>query len=73
MVDEETAESESDRREEMEAEREQEVEEEMERVDEEMDPEQTDQSDAATLPDDEEGDHDRVQGKHTEANEENDG
>ncbi|NHN57939.1 MULTISPECIES: hypothetical protein [Halorussus] len=73
MVDEETAEGETDRRDEMEAEREKEVEEEMERVDEEMDSEQTDQSDAAALPDDEEGDRDRVHGEHVGANEENDG
>jgi hypothetical protein len=66
VADEETSKGESDRRKETEAECEREVEEEMECVDEEMDPEQTDQSDAATLPDDEEGDHERVQNEHVE-------
>ncbi|WP_435179827.1 hypothetical protein [Halorussus sp. AFM4] len=72
MADEETEENDRERRRQMERERNRETEEELERVDEEMDPEQTDQSDAATLPDDEEGDHDRTQGRHVDQGEESD-
>lgn len=72
MADEETEENDRERRRQMERERNRETEEEMERVDEEMNPEQTDQSDAATLPEDEEGEHDDVQGKHVEQGEEGD-
>jgi hypothetical protein len=37
-----------------------------------MDPKETEQSDAATLPDDEEGEHDRKDGRHVETNKSND-
>ncbi|PSP55751.1 hypothetical protein BRC82_03975 [Halobacteriales archaeon QS_1_67_19] len=73
MVDEETANSKSDRRKEMAAEREREVEEELERVDEEMDPRETEQSDAATFPDEEDdGDGDRTDERHVESHGEDD-
>jgi hypothetical protein len=72
MVDEETERGESNRRNEMQAERDEEVEEELERVDEEMDPKETEQSDAATLPDDEEGEHERKDDRHVETNKSND-
>ena len=56
----------------MAAERDEEVEEELERVDEEMDARETEQSDSTTLPDDEEADTDRKDGRHVETNEEGD-
>jgi hypothetical protein len=72
MVDGETAQGETNRRNEMQAERDEEVEGELARVDEEMDPKETEQSDAATLPDEEEGEHERKDDRHVETNESND-